>query len=73
MDTPISENSSSSQLNIKAFRLELPKYYVDVIKSLGGASYKSKTYHFLLPAGGAMNLSEYGHLDLFRSGVLSNM
>ncbi len=26
-----------------------------------------------LPAGGAMNLYEYGHLDLFRSGVLSSV
>ncbi len=32
-----------------------------------------KTCHFLLLAGGAMNLFEYGHVDLFRSGVLSNM
>ncbi len=40
-DTPISENSSSSQFNItKAFRLNWPKYYVDVIKSLGGVSYR---------------------------------
>ncbi len=42
-DTPISENSSSSQFNItKAFRLNWPKYYVDVIKSLGGVSYRVK-------------------------------
>ncbi len=34
---------------------------------------QSKTYHFLLPAGGAINLYECGPLDLFRSGVLSNM
>ncbi len=40
-DTPISENSSSSQFNItKAFGLNWPKYYVDVIKSLGGVSYR---------------------------------
>ncbi len=32
-----------------------------------------KTYHFLLPAGGAMNLYEYCHLDLFRPGPLTNM
>ncbi len=43
MNTPISENSSSSQFNItKAFRLDWPKYYVDVIKSLGGVSYRVK-------------------------------
>ncbi len=42
-DTPISENTSSSQFNItKAFRLNWPKYYVDVIKSLGGVSYRVK-------------------------------
>ncbi len=36
-------NSSSSQFNItKAFRLNWPKYYVDVIKSLGGVSYRVK-------------------------------
>ncbi len=43
MDTPISENSSSSQFNItNAFRLDSTKYYVDVIKSLGGVSYRLK-------------------------------
>ncbi len=26
-----------------------------------------------LPAGGAMTIAEYGHVDLFRSGVLSNI
>ncbi len=34
---------------------------------------QSKTCHFLLPAGGAMTITEYGHLDLFRSGVLPNV
>ncbi len=43
------------------------------ILSFTGVNLQSKTYHFLLPAGGAMNLYEYGHLDLFRSGVLPNM
>ena len=28
---------------------------------------------FLLPAGGAMTITEYGHVDLFRSEVISNM
>ncbi len=43
MDTPFHENSRSSQFNItKAFRLDWPKYYVDVIKSLGGVSYRVK-------------------------------
>ncbi len=43
MDTPIRENSSSSQYNIaKAFRLDWPKYYVDAIKSLGEVSYRVK-------------------------------
>ncbi len=43
MDTPISEISSSLQFNItKAFRLDWPIYYVDVIKSLGGVSYRVK-------------------------------
>ncbi len=42
-DTPFNENSSSSQFNFtKAFRLNWPKYYVDVIKSLGGVSYRVK-------------------------------
>ncbi len=42
-DTPFNENSRSSQFNItKAFRLDWPKYYVDVIKSLGGVSYRVK-------------------------------
>ncbi len=42
-DTPSHENSRSSQFNItKAFRLNWPKYYVDVIKSLGGVSYRVK-------------------------------
>ncbi len=49
------------------------KYNFHVIKSLGGVRYKSKTCHFLLPAGGAMTIAEYGHVDLFRSGVLSNI
>ncbi len=70
----LNENSRSSQFNItKAFRLDWPKYYVYVIKSLGGVSYRVKQCHFLLPAGGAMTITEYGHLDLFRSGFLSNM
>ncbi len=43
MDTPFNENSSSSQFNItKAFSLDWPKYYVDVIKSLGGVIYRVK-------------------------------
>ncbi len=42
-DTPFNENSRSSQFNItKAFRLDWPKYYVYVIKSLGGVSYRVK-------------------------------
>ncbi len=42
-DTPFNENSRSSQFNItKAFRLNWPKYYVDVIKSVGGVSYRVK-------------------------------
>ncbi len=45
MDTPFNENSRSSQFNItKAFGLNWPKYYVDVIKSLGGVIYRVK--HF---------------------------
>ncbi len=36
-------NSRSSQFNItKAFRLDWPKYYVDVIKFVGGVSYRVK-------------------------------
>ncbi len=43
MDTPFNENSRSSQFNItKAFRLNWPIYYVDVIKTLGGVSYRVK-------------------------------
>ncbi len=43
MDTPFNENSRSPQFNItKAFRLNWPKYYVDVIKSVGGVSYRVK-------------------------------
>ncbi len=42
-DTPSHENSRSSQFNItKAFRLDWPKYYVDVIKFVGGVSYRVK-------------------------------
>ncbi len=74
MDTPINENSRSSQFNItKAFRLDWPKYYVDVIKSLGGVSYRVKHVTSCCQQGGAINLYECGPLDLFKSGVLSNM
>ncbi len=37
------------------------------------AELQSKTCHFLLPAGGAITITEYGHVDLFIPGVLSNM
>ncbi len=36
------------------------KYNFHVIKSLGGVRYRVKTCHFLLPAGGAMTIAEYG-------------
>ncbi len=49
------------------------KYNFHDIKSLGGVRYRVKTCHFLLPAGGAMTIAEYGHVDLFRSGALSNI
>ncbi|KAF7378525.1 hypothetical protein HZH68_017186 [Vespula germanica] len=32
-----------------------------------------KTCHFLLPIGGAMTITECGHVDLLRAEVLSNM
>ncbi len=42
-DMPFNKNSRSSQFNItKAFRLDWPKYYVDVIKFVGGVSYRVK-------------------------------
>ncbi len=32
-----------------------------------------KRSHFLLPAGGAVIIMEYSHLDVFRPGFLSNV
>jgi len=29
--------------------------------------------HFLLPVGGTLTITEYLHVDVFRSGLLSNM
>ncbi len=49
------------------------KYNFHVIKSLGGVHYRVKHVTSCLPAGGAMTIAEYGHVDLFRSGVLSNV
>ncbi len=48
-------------------------YNVDVLKSLGVVCYSVKHVTSCLPAGGAMTITEYSDVDLFRSGVLSNM
>ncbi len=65
-DTPFNENSRSSQFNIaKTIRLDWPN--IICMRSL----LQHKTCHFLLPAGGAMTITEYGHV--FRTGLLSNI
>ncbi len=71
---PSHENSRSSQFNItKAFRLDWTKYYVDVIKFVGGVSYRLKHVTSCCQQVVLLPITEYGHVDLFISGVLSNM
>ena len=58
---------------IKAFRLDWPKKIIKCHKISRSRLLQCKTCQFLLPAGGAMAITEFGHVDMFRSGVLSNM
>ncbi len=70
-DTFFNENSRSSQFNIaKAFRVDWPNIMLMSLNCLE-SSLQHKTCQFLLSAGGAMTITEYGHV--FGTGLLSNV